>query len=188
MYAIMRQSLVLTLLLALLLCGAYPAAVTVLGRTFFPEQSEGSLLTRDGRVVGSQLIGQVFSGPGYFHGRPSAAGKGYDAMSSGGSNLGPTSVDLARLMQVRAAILRKENPDASLPVDLLTASGSGLDPHISPEAALFQAGRVAAARGLSPRSVAELVHRCTQSPELGLFGPDRVNVLELNLALDGMRP
>jgi K+-transporting ATPase ATPase C chain len=188
MYTIMRQSIVLTALLALVLCGAYPVAVTALGSAIFPEQAAGSLLTRGDTIVGSKLIGQPFSGPRSFHGRPSAAGQGYDAMSSGGSNLGPTSAALAGRLQERAALRRRENPDAPLPVDLLTASGSGLDPQISPEAARFQVGRVAGARGLSPQSVSEVVERHIRKSELGLFGSDRVNVLELNLALDGMRP
>jgi K+-transporting ATPase ATPase C chain len=186
---IIRQSIVLTLLLALVVCGAYPAAVTVLGRTCWAKQSAGSLLTRNGTVIGSSLIGQPFSGPRYFHGRPSAAGQGYDAQASGGSNLGPTSLALARRMADEANRLRQDNPEAaSLPVDLLTASGSGLDPHLSPEAVLFQAPHVARARGLGAQVVTGLVESRIEEPELGFLGQRRINVLELNLALDAMQP
>lgn len=186
---IIRQSIVLTLLLALVLCGAYPAAVTVLGRTCWARQAAGSLLTRDGAAIGSSLIGQSFSGPEYFHGRPSAAGQGYDAQASGGSNLGPTSQALVRRMTDEGERLRRDNPGAaSLPVDLLTASGSGLDPHLSPEAALFQAPRVARARGLGTQVVTGLVESRVEEPELGFLGQRRINVLELNLALDAMQP
>lgn len=189
MYLILRQSLMVTLLLALVLCGAYPLLVTGFGQVLFSAQTAGSLLIRNGKVVGSRLIGQQFSGPEYFHGRPSAAGQGYDAMASGGSNLGPTSFALARRMDAEAQRLRVENPAAaSLPVDLLTTSGSGLDPHISSEAALFQAPRVARARGFHPEIVARLVESMVEEPELGFLGQRRINVLELNLALDAMQP
>jgi K+-transporting ATPase ATPase C chain len=189
MYVIIRQSVVITLFLALILCGAYPLCVTGAGQILFPSQANGSLVVRAGTVIGSRLIGQRFSGPGYFQGRPSAAGQGYDGLASGGSNLGPTSAALARRMTAEAARLRLENPGhASLPVDLLTASGSGLDPHVSPEAAMFQVGRVASARGLSPERVAALIQSRIEGPELGIFGPARINVLELNLALDEMHP
>ena len=189
MYVIMRQSVVVTLFLALILCGAYPLLVTGVGQVLFPVQANGSLVVRAGQFVGSRLIGQKMSGPQYFHGRPSAAGKGYDALASGGSNLGPTSAVLARRMEAEAARLRAENPGTgALPVDLLTASGSGLDPHVSPGAAAFQIARVAKARGMKPERVAALVEGLVQEPELGSLGPARINVLELNLALDEMRP
>ena len=189
MYVIIRQSVVVTLFLALILCGAYPLLVTGVGQVLFPAQANGSLVVRAGQVIGSRLIGQQVSGPRYFYGRPSAAGKGYDAQSSGGSNLGPTSAALARRMEVEAARLRAENPDGgALPVDLLTASGSGLDPHVSPEAAAFQIARVAKVRGINRERVAALVKGLIQEPELGILGPARINVLELNLALDEMRP
>lgn len=189
MYIIIRQSIVITLFLALILCAAYPLCVTGAGQLFFPSQANGSLVVRAGKVIGSRLVGQRFSGPGFFQGRPSAAGRGYDGMASGGSNLGPTSAVLSQRMTAEAARLRTENPgDALPPVDLLTASGSGLDPHISPEAAMFQVARVATARGLNPERVAALVQSRIEGPELGVFGSDRVNVLELNLALDEMHP
>ena len=189
MYIIMRQSVVVTLFLALILCGAYPLLVTSVGQVLFPAQANGSLVVRAGQVVGSRLIGQQVSGQRYFHGRPSAAGKGYDAQSSGGSNLGPTSAVLARRMEAEATRLRAENlGTGALPVDLLTASGSGLDPHVSPGAAAFQIARIATVRGLKPERVAALVERLIQEPELGILGPARINVLELNLALDEMRP
>ncbi len=189
MYLIIRQSTVLTLFLALILCGAYPLLVTGFGQVLFPLQAEGSLMVRADKVVGSRLIGQRFSGPGYFHGRPSAAGEGYDARISGGSNLGPTSAALARRMTAEAARLRAENPGSGvLPVDMLTASGSGLDPQISPEAAALQIVRVAKVRGMNRDRVEALVESWIQGPELGILGSARVNVLELNLALDEMRP
>lgn len=188
---IIRQSLISTLLLALVLCAAYPAVVTALGWMLFPEAAGGSLVRIADTVVGSKLIGQRFDDPGYFHGRPSAAGQGYDAMASGGSNLGPTSAVLARRMEDEAGRLRRENPELPssrlLPVDLLTASGSGLDPHISPQAALLQAQRVARSRGLSVQVVTGLVESRVEEAELGLLGSERVNVLELNMALDAMQ-
>lgn len=187
---IIRQSLVSTLLLALVVCAAYPAVVTALGWMLFPETAGGSLIRLSGTVVGSKLIGQRFDDPGYFHGRPSAAGQGYDAMASGGSNLGPTSAALARRMEDEAGRLRRDNPQmppsVPLPVDLLTASGSGLDPHISPQAALVQAQRVARSRGLSVQVVTGLVESRVEEAELGVLGSERVNVLELNMALDAM--
>jgi len=189
MYVIMRQSVVVTLFLALILCGAYPLLVTGVGQVLFPVQANGSLVVRAGQLVGSRLIGQQVTGSRYFHGRPSAAGKGYDAQASGGSNLGPTSAVLARRMEAEASCLRAENPDGgALPVDLLTASGSGLDPHVSPGAAAFQIARIATARGMKPERVAALVEGLLQQPELGILGQARINVLELNLALDEMRP
>jgi K+-transporting ATPase ATPase C chain len=176
----LRPALVLTLLFAALLGLVYPALMTGVGQVVFPDQANGSLIRQDGKVIGSELIGQSFAAPGYFHGRPSAAGKGYDATQSGGSNFGPTSKALVDRVKSDLAALGR--PGA--PVDLVTASGSGLDPHISPEAALFQADRVAAARGLPERSIHDLVARHTEQPLLGFLGEPRVNVLELNLALD----
>ncbi|MBG3876494.1 potassium-transporting ATPase subunit KdpC [Desulfovibrio oxamicus] len=189
MIALVRQSLVVTLLLATVLCGAYPVLVTGAAQALMPHKANGSPVLAGGRVTGSELIGQLFSEAGYFHGRLSAAGEtGYDASASGGSNLGPTSQKLADRMQADAAALRAENPGwtAPLPADMVTASGSGLDPHVSPEGARMQVARVAAARGLSMQAVAELVEAHVEGPQLALFGEPRVNVLRLNLALNAL--
>lgn len=178
-----------TTALTLLLTGlAYPLAVTGLGQLLFPARASGSLVRDErGQLVGSSLIGQSFTQPAYFQGRPSAAGdKGYDAAASGGSNLGPTSKKLRDRVAAELVRLRRENPQAAplVPVELVTTSGSGLDPHLSPAGALWQVPRVARARGLAPERVRAVVERQIEERLFGLLGEPRVNVLQLNLALN----
>jgi K+-transporting ATPase ATPase C chain len=181
-----KPATIITLLLTAL-CGViYPLAITGAARVLFPKQAAGSLIERGGKVVGSELIGQNFSKPEYFHPRPSAAGNGYDAANSSGSNLGPTNPALADRLTKDAAQFRKDNPDYSgpIPADAITTSGSGLDPDISPANALAQAPRVAKARGISLDAVNDLIARDMKGRDLGFIGEPRVNVLRLNMDLD----
>lgn len=191
MFKIIGRAFTLFLLMTVLTGVIYPLAVTGITAVIFPAQAQGSLLYKGGKVIGSALIGQNFSSPDYFHGRPSAAGKnGYDGVSSGGSNLGPTNKILVDAVAERADIIRDTNGlKAAVPVpsDLITTSASGLDPHISPAAAALQIARVANIRNLSEGKVKALVDQNTEKSQFGLLGEPKVNVLRLNLALDALK-
>ncbi len=189
MFRELRAASVVLLGLTLITGVAYPLVVTGLAQVVFPHQANGSLIEVDGRIVGSELLGQAFSGERYFHGRPSAtAPVPYNGLGGAGSNLGPTNPALITAVQERVGAVRREVGDAAraVSVDLVTTSGSGLDPHITPAAALLQVPRVAQARGLKESDVKALVETRSEQPTLGLFGAPRVNVLRLNLALDAM--
>ena len=166
----------------------YPLAVTGLAQLFFPDKANGQLLERNGKLVGSRIIGQTFSSPAYFHGRLSSAGNGYDPLASGGSNLGPTNKNLIDRVNADVQKLQNENPGVPVPIDLVTSSASGLDPEISVAAAEFQIPRVARARNMTPQELQALIQKHTQARDLGFLGEPRVNVLELNLDLDALRP
>jgi K+-transporting ATPase ATPase C chain len=177
-------ALLMTVVTTLLLGVAYPLVVTMLAQTMFHDKANGQLLERNGHAIGSEIIGQAFAAPGYFHPRASAAGNGYDAANSGGTNLGPTNKKLIDAVKAAVDAARKENPNAPVPVDLVTTSASGFDPDITPDNAMFQVPRVAKARGLREADVRELVTRQIEGRQLGFLGEPRVNVLRLNLALD----
>lgn len=178
-------SFLYTIVTAVALGIAYPLAMTGLAQLFFPCKANGQLMIQNGIVIGSAILGQSFTRPGYFHGRPSAAGtNGYDASSSGGSNYGPTNREYVDRVNGNAAELKKENPGVPVPIDLVTASGSGLDPDITPAAAMFQIPRIARARGISEERLKELIAKHTEPRQFGFLGEPRVNVLELNLTLD----
>ncbi len=179
-----RMTIATTLLLGIV----YPLVVTGIAQAVFPHNANGQLIERNGTIVGSHIIGQAFSSPGYFRGRPSAAGTGYDAANSGGTNLGPTNKKLIEAVKTSVDAARKENASAAVPVDLVTSSASGLDPHLSPASAAFQVARVARERGVSAADVQRLVDGHTEGPQLGFLGEPVVNVLELNLALDEQFP
>jgi K+-transporting ATPase ATPase C chain len=181
-------AVLMTLVTTVLLGLVYPLAVTGIAHVLFPDKANGQLIERNGTVIGSRIIGQAFSSPRYFHGRPSAAGAGYDAANSGGTNLGPTNKKLIDAVASNVAAARKENGSAPVPIDLVTSSASGLDPHISPAAAAFQIPRVARERGVSETEIQRLVDAHTAGRQFGVLGEPVVNVLELNLALDARGP
>ena len=182
------SAVLMTVITTTILGLAYPLAVTGLAQVLFPAKANGQLIERNGTIVGSRLIGQAFSSPGYFRSRPSAAGTGYDAAHSAGTNLGPTNKKLIDGVRAAVEVAQRENPDAPVPIDLVTTSASGLDPHISPDAAAFQVTRVARERGMTEAAVRTLIAAHTVGRQLGFLGEPVVNILELNLELDELHP
>jgi len=184
----LKTALLMTMFTTILLGLVYPLAITGLAQILFPNRANGQLIRRDGKIIGSRLIGQAFSGTRYFHSRPSAAGNGYDAANSGGTNLGPTNQKLIARVVHDVRLLRPDNPGVPVPIDLVTTSASGLDPDITPAAAEFQVLRVARERKTSIQAIQQLVAQHTQGRQFGFLGEPRVNVLELNLDLDAHYP
>jgi potassium-transporting ATPase KdpC subunit len=184
----LMAAVLMTIVTTLLLGIIYPLAITAIAQVAFPGKANGQLIERDGKVIGSRIIAQGFSSPGYFRPRPSAAGTGYDAANSAGTQLGPTNKKLIDAVKANVEAARKENPTAPVPIDLVTTSASGFDPHISPAAADFQVQRIARERGISEADVRRLVEAHTAGRQLGFLGEPRVNVLELNLGLDREHP
>jgi K+-transporting ATPase ATPase C chain len=183
-HSVWKTSILFTLVTAVIFGLAYPFAITGLAHVFFPRQADGSLILHNGEIIGSSLIAQSFTSDRYFHPRPSAAGNGYDATASGGSNLAQTNAKLIARIQGDIDKLEKENPGKPVPIDLVTTSASGLDPDITPDDAYYQAPRVAKARGVAPATIEALIKQHIEQRTLGFLGEPRVNVLELNLALD----
>jgi potassium-transporting ATPase KdpC subunit len=184
----LKIAVFMTVVTTVLLGIIYPLVVTGLAQVLFRDKANGQLIVRSGEIVGSRIIGQGFSAPGYLHSRPSAAGNGYDAANSGGTNFGPTNHLLIDRVKGDVARLQAENPGQSVPIDLVTTSASGLDPDITPAAAEFQVPRLVRERGLSEDQVRQIIRQYTQGRQLGFLGEPRVNVLEVNLALDQLKP
>ena len=181
-------AILMTIVTTVILGVIYPLGITAISLVAFPDKANGQLIARDGKVIGSRIIGQGFSSPGYFRSRPSAAGTGWDAANSSGSNLGPTNKKLIDAVTANVQAARKENPNAPVPIDLVTTSASGFDPHITPANAEFQLPRVARERGMSEADLRRIVDAHTEGRQLGFLGEARVNVLELNLELDRDHP
>ena len=184
----LATAVLMTITTTILLGIIYPLAITAISQVLFPGRANGQMIQRAGKTVGSRIIGQAFTGPSYFHSRPSAAGNGYDAANSAGTNLGPTNQKLIDRVRQDTASLQAQNPGKPVPVDLVTTSASGLDPEISPAAAEYQVPRISRARGLGENEVRRLILKHTEGRQLGVLGEPRVNVLELNLDLDSTHP